>query len=83
LLSIPVETHLVLGFQARKHFIVWIEHQLYFLRLVNLILLENLAEVLPVGSMALFYVAHQLILLFIFTGTVLNMTLERIINLMI
>lgn len=46
-------------------------------------LLENLVEMIPVGRMALFYVAHQLVLFFVFAGAVLDVALERIVNLMI
>jgi hypothetical protein len=46
-------------------------------------LLENLVEMVPVGRMALFYVAHQLVLFFVFAGAVMDVAFERIVNLMI
>ena len=46
-------------------------------------LLENLVEMVPVGGMALFDMAHQLVLFFVLAGAVLNVALERIVNLMI
>lgn len=82
-ISKPVKAHLILGFQTGEHFIIWIKHKLDFLRLVNMTLLENLVKMVPVGRMALFYVAHQLVLFFVLAGAVLDMALERIVYLMI
>lgn len=81
--SKPVKTQLILGFQTGKHFIIWIEHKLNFLRLVNMILLENLVEMSPVGGMTLFDMAHKLVLFLILASAVLNMALKWVVNLVI